>query len=386
MARFLLTKSFRSIIFRDSNVRFAHFSSLKRRNKDIFRLTMNSSENLSILNSHYETIVDDLINSYRSQSSSNIYLQKILSHFRNVIQYNAVDGKKIRGTAVIDTVRTLVPTADETLIKNAAVLGWCIELLQGSFLVADDLMDHSLTRRGKPCWYLTLKEKETSVNDAFYLFSCTFTLLNKYFPTNTRLYHLFNEVFQRTVVGQGLDLETPTYFPSVDLYTEEHYFTIVTWKTAYYTIVLPILSGLLITMPSLVDHPSLNSILIDIGNYFQVQDDFLDCYGDVQRTGKIGTDIQERKCSWLIVQAMKLLSNNDEKRQILRENYGFDDPTKVEIVKQIYRELNLENLYRNYERQSYERIRENIRQAKFGCEQLDSLLKQILESIFSRSK
>jgi len=295
-------------------------------------------------------------------------------------------GKKIRGTAVIDTVRTLVPTADETLIKNAAVLGWCIELLQGSFLVADDLMDHSLTRRGKPCWYLTLKEKETSVNDAFYLFSCTFTLLNKYFPTNTRLYHLFNEVFQRTVVGQGLDLETPTYFPSVDLYTEEHYFTIVTWKTAYYTIVLPILSGLLITMPSLVDHPSLNSILIDIGNYFQVQDDFLDCYGDVQRTGKIGTDIQERKCSWLIVQAMKLLSNNDEKRQILRENYGFDDPTKVEIVKQIYRELNLENLYRNYERQSYERIRENIRQAKFGCEQLDSLLKQILESIFSRSK
>lgn len=164
---------------------------------------MNSSENLSILNSHYETIVDDLINSYRSQSSSNIYLQKILSHFRNVIQYNVVDGKKIRGTAVIDTVRTLVPTADEILIKNAAVLGWCIELLQGSFLVADDLMDHSLTRRGKPCWYLTLKEKETSVNDAFYLFSCTFTLLNKYFPTNTRLYHLFNEVFQRTVVGQG---------------------------------------------------------------------------------------------------------------------------------------------------------------------------------------
>lgn len=164
---------------------------------------MNSATNLSILNSHYQTIVDDLMNSYSSQSSKNSYLQKILSHFREVVNYNVVDGKKIRGTAVIDTVRALAPNADETLLKHAAILGWCIELMQGSFLVADDLMDHSSTRRGKPCWYLTLKEKEMAVNDAFYLFSCTFTLLNKHFPTNIKLNHLFNEVFQRTVIGQG---------------------------------------------------------------------------------------------------------------------------------------------------------------------------------------
>jgi len=64
-------------------------------------------------------------------------------------------------------------------------------------------MDHSLTRRGKSCWYLNVKEKESAVNDSFYLYSCTFTLLNKYFPTNYKLNHLFNEVFQRTVIGQG---------------------------------------------------------------------------------------------------------------------------------------------------------------------------------------
>lgn len=165
---------------------------------------MTSSSSLSILNSYYDTIVADLMSNYSSESLTNSYLQKILSHFQTVINYNVSDGKKLRGTTVIDTVRAIVPeSTDPSLLKEAAVLGWCIELMQGSFLVADDLMDHSSTRRGKPCWYLTIKDKESAINDAFYLYSCTFTLVNKYFPTNFKLCHLFNEVFQRTVIGQG---------------------------------------------------------------------------------------------------------------------------------------------------------------------------------------
>ncbi|CAF2322163.1 unnamed protein product [Rotaria sp. Silwood2] len=349
---------------------------------------MNSSSSLSILNSYYNTIVEDLVSNYSSEISKNVYLEKVLSHFKTVLSYNSSDGKKIRGTAVIDTVRAISSeSADESLLKQAAILGWCIELMQASFLVADDLMDHSLTRRGKPCWYLKIKEKESAVNDSFYLYSCTFTLLNKYFPTNVKLYHLFNEVFQRTVIGQGLDLETPSYLPSIDLYTEEHYYSVVTWKTAYYTILLPIFCGILISPSSfLVDHPDLKSIAIDIGIYFQVQDDYLDCYGDINRTGKIGTDIQERKCSWLIVQAIKLLKDNDVKREILRDNYGYDDQNKVQCVKDIYEELNLKQIYQQYEEKTYENILKRINEANFNSKQLEQLLKQVLDSIHARSK
>ncbi|CAF0839589.1 unnamed protein product [Rotaria sordida] len=358
------------------------------RHEDLLNLTMNSTSSLSILNSYYDTIVEDLVTNYSSETSKNIYLEKVLSHFKTVLNYNISDGKKLRGTTVIDTVRIISSeSVDELLLKQAAILGWCIELMQGAFLVADDLMDHSLTRRGKTCWYLKVKEKESAVNDSFYLYSCTFILLKKYFPTNIKLFHLFNEIFQRTVIGQGLDLETPSYLPSVDLYTEEHYYTIVTWKTAYYTIVLPIFCGILITPLSfLVDHSELKSIAIDIGIYFQVQDDYLDCYGDINRTGKIGTDIQERKCSWLIVQAMKLLKDNNIKRKILRDNYGYDDENKVQCVKNIYEELNLKEIYQQYEEKTYENLIKRINQANFNSKQLEQLLKQILDSIHARNK
>lgn len=46
------------------------------------------------------------------------------------------------------------------------------------------------------------------------------------------------------------------------------------------------------------------------------QDDYLDCYGDPAVTGKVGTDIEERKCSWLVVQALNRIS--DEQMQILK--------------------------------------------------------------------
>ena len=46
------------------------------------------------------------------------------------------------------------------------------------------------------------------------------------------------------------------------------------------------------------------------------QDDYLDLFGDPSMTGKIGTDIQDNKCSWLVVQCLQRAS--PEQRQILQ--------------------------------------------------------------------
>lgn len=57
-----------------------------------------------------------------------------------------------------------------------------------------------------------------------------------------------------------------------------------------------------------------------MGYFFQVQDDFLDCFGNPEITGKIGTDIQENKCTWLSVLCMQRAAR--DQKEIMKECYG----------------------------------------------------------------
>jgi farnesyl diphosphate synthase len=74
---------------------------------------------------------------------------------------------------------------------------------------------------------------------------------------------------------------------------------IVVYKTAFYSFYLPVaLAMRMVGVSSDEAYELALSILLPLGEYFQVQDDYLDCYAPPEVLGKIGTDILvSRRCS-----------------------------------------------------------------------------------------
>lgn len=235
--------------------------------------------------------------------------------------------------------------------------------LQAYFLVADDIMDNSITRRGQPCWYKVPEVGLVAINDGIILESCIYRILKKHFgssPIYVHLMDLFHEVTHQTAHGQLLDTTTAP-IGTVDLsrYTIETYMRIVTYKTAFYTFYLPIACGL--RLHGYTDDSAFKiaeDICIKMGQYFQIQDDYLDCFGDPETIGKVGTDIEDNKCSWLVVQALKVAS--DDQKKIIEANYGKSDKNCVQAIKDVYRELHIEEMFKKYEADSHTMLMEEI--------------------------
>ncbi|KOM26545.1 hypothetical protein LR48_Vigan292s000200 [Vigna angularis] len=73
---------------------------------------------------------------------------------------------------------------------------------------------------------------------------------------------------------------------------------------------------------NLENHVDVKNILVEMGTYFQVPDDYLDCFGDPDTIGKIGTDIEDFKCSWLVAKALKLSNEQQKKRKFYTTTMG----------------------------------------------------------------
>lgn len=306
------------------------------------------------------------------------------------LETNAVGGKCNRGMSVPDSASLLLGRAlTEDEYFKAATLGWMTELLQAFFLVSDDIMDSSITRRGKPCWYRQEGVGMIAINDAFMLEAAIYTLLKKYFrdhPRYLELIELFHEVTFQTEIGQLCDLLTaPEDVVNLDNFSMEKYRFIVIYKTAYYSFYLPVALALyMLDIATPQNLKRAEDILIPLGEYFQIQDDYLDNFGLPEHIGKIGTDIMDNKCSWLVNQALAIVT--PEQRKLLEENYGRKDKDKEAAIKKLYDELQLEQRYKDYEEKRVGEIRTMIAQVDESQGLKKGVFEAFLAKIYKRSK
>lgn len=128
----------------------------------------------------------------------------------------------------------------------------------------------------------------------------------------------------------------------------------------------------------------------------------MDCFGDPNVTGKLGTDIQDGKCSWLAVMALQ--RSTPAQRKIMEEHYGRfviillshsdlhyltsnknisrSEPESVAIIKQLYEDLTLPNTYAIYEEESFNIIKTHIQQISKGLRH--DLFFNIMEKLYKR--
>ncbi|KAL0889400.1 hypothetical protein Bca101_013383 [Brassica carinata] len=331
----------------------------------------------------YSTLKSDLLHdpSFEFTHESRLWVERMLD-------YNVPGGKLNRGLSVVDSFKLLKEGKDltEEEIFLSCALGWCIEWLQAYFLVLDDIMDNSVTRRGQPCWFRVPQVGMVAINDGILLRNHIHRILKKHFrekPFYVDLVDLFNEVEFQTACGQMIDLIT-TFEGEKDLakYSLPIHRRIVQYKTAYYSFYLPVACALLMAGENLENHVDVKNVLVDMGIYFQVQDDYLDCFADPETLGKIGTDIEDFKCSWLVVKALERCTK--EQTEILYENYGKPDPSNVAKVKELYQELDLEGVFKEYESKSYEKLTGVIEAHQSKA--IQAVLKSFLAKIYKRQK
>ncbi|CAD7013718.1 farnesyl pyrophosphate synthase-like [Ceratitis capitata] len=319
-----------------------------------------------------------------TDAANSLETRQAAEWFTKALEYNVPRGKLNRGILAVSTYKQAAKAEQQTPenLKLAHYLGWCIEMLQSFFLLTDDVMDGSTTRRGQLCWYKLENVGLIALNDALMIENGMYVLFHKHFrhlDCYVDLLDLFHQITFITTMGQSLDILNSN--KTVSEFNIDVYNSIVANKSSFYTFYLPVAAAL--HLAGVTDREvfaNCRAIILEMGNFFQIQDDFLDCFGDPEVTGKVGTDIQDNKCSWLAVKCME--QANPEQRAIMEECYGQNDPEKVARVKQLYEELDLASYYAKFQEDKFNQIKTQIEQAHKGVPK--AILLQALQKLHQR--
>ena len=311
---------------------------------------------------------------------------RVSEYYRRCLEYNLVGGKLARARTVCETLRFCMEgkvSVDSPGFKAALVLGWSVEILQAFFLIEDDVMDNGITRRGNPCWYRTADVGvANAINDGLLLEQAMYALIEKNEwtkPFALGANRIIREAALRTVIGQHLDTCPPS---SVLDFTRDQWLSVVRFKTAFYTFWLPCELGILVSGKAFAqgDLDVLRNVCLLLGELFQAQDDMHDCFGEPGVIGKVGRDIEEGKCTWLLYRALELgdEATRTELVGLYTHQNRAEDPSIVLAVKGIFTNLQMKERFREY----VERISGDIEKeiSRLHAEELKRLSNWLFDS------
>lgn len=217
-----------------------------------------------------------------------------------------------------------------------------VEIFHNFSLVHDDIMDDAPLRRGKPTVHERYNTNTAILSgDVMLILAYEYLCKTENKTLIPRLIDIFNTTAIKVCEGQQYDMDFET---SNDISIPD-YLKMIELKTAV-LLVGSLGIGAVIGGASSADFYEICEFGRKIGIAFQLQDDFLDTFGDAQKVGKQpGGDIIQNKKTWLILKALEI-APPDLKQRLLKwmENEGGDDQLKVREVTQILNTLDIPNL------------------------------------------
>ncbi len=241
----------------------------------------------------------------------------------------SIGGKRLRPALMLQAASMYTSSIEQVLPAAMA-----IEIFHNFTLLHDDIMDKADVRRGLPTVH-----KKYNKNIAILSGDAMSILSYRYFAqgNDARLHELlplFTSTALEVCEGQQFDMD----FENRDNVTVEEYLEMIRLKTAV-LIAGSLKIGAMLANAGPTDADLLYEYGINVGLAFQLQDDWLDTFGDPDAFGKtIGGDICANKKTYLLLKAYEACDSfmRKELTHWLRKT-DFDREQKIAAVTEIYR-------------------------------------------------
>lgn len=241
-------------------------------------------------------------------------------------------GKRIRPVLALATCSALGGNLDD--VKYQA-LG--IEMFHNFTLLHDDVMDKADKRRGRPTVHIRWNESTAILSGDAMLTMATQLVCRNAGEKITKVHELFNHTAMEVYEGQQYDMD---FEQRMDVSIKE-YVEMIKLKTSVLLACACKMGAVMADADQSVQE-AFYQYGLKLGLAFQLQDDYLDTYGDSEIFGKrIGGDIINDKKTWLLISALAEDSTGRLKKLVGNTSITCED--KISEVTAIYNKLDLAN-------------------------------------------
>ncbi len=231
-------------------------------------------------------------------------------------------------------IRPIICLMGNELVDDIKEDAWhvasAIELFHNFTLIHDDIMDKAPLRRGMETVHIKYGENTALLAGDVMLVTAYEHMSKIDAVILPSILRLFNQTAKEVCEGQQLDMD----FEKMETVKLDEYLKMIELKTSV-LLAASLKMGAILGGAGQRNQDLIYDFGKKLGIAFQVQDDYLDAFGDPQKFGKqVGGDILANKKTFLLIHAMEVA--NPSQKEELKKLLSGNEPDKVNKVLQIF--------------------------------------------------